>query len=455
MLTATVSALYSMPNHAGVTVPFNFDNRSARQGRARWAEVGRTRSSYLVDRPEGPEYQVTQEDEYEVDEVVFRCWLIDGLDPVAEIHVSIAANTPRGMIRALKDLQDPLVRVLSDNRALEEWYGFDHEFGHRGLVVEMTGGWEGLSGSRESDSLIARLMFKDDDIHYELARTEIEMPNDLNAPIGTEIYVWDTQTLVWRTHPVARQRHGHSFAEVTAAVVACLQTTDALLDEVRTLSAKNDTTTDSRLGMILSAQASLERHVQAPLDRLSTSLGRPAAAHLAALVRQTRVDTRIRTVADLLARSRQTIELELSLRERELSARTAASTADVRTIVVLFALVSVVISVVTLVIDFGQLPNPETARFPSLALVTALALLFGVGAAVLSLSLLSAAQTALSQAHTRVVRPITAMLAAAGVAGCIWVIMEPQPWVVAASVACVVGATLLLALQLRLAHVTE
>ena len=207
---------------------------------------------------------------------------------------------------------------------------------------------------------------------------------------------------------------------------------------------------DAHLASLSAAQGSLERNIQARLERLGTSLGRPAAAHLDALARHTGLDKRIQSVADLLARSRRTIELDLALRERELNAQTAASTADVRSVVVLFAVATVVLNLVALVIDVGGLPKPDGSRFPRLATVISVSMLASLGAAVLSIAVLLAAKGSPRPHQARLMRLVAGMLAAVGSAGLVWVLSEPSSWVVAASVLCVIASSLVLAWALRL-----
>lgn len=409
-----------------------------------------TAGTLTARRPTGDEYDIADGDRYEVLATALRTWTLDGLDPVADLEVVVRADVPRGLIRALKDLYDPLVGIDVEGRALEAWFGRDG-FGQRALVVEITGGVVGPPETDEARRLVAGLLFKDDDIQYDLSRTDVELPADLNAPIGSEVYVWDGQTLVWRMHPVARARHGDAFAAVTATVVACRQAIDELLERVRSLDAVRDATTDDGLRSLVTAQASLERDIEARLDLLGTTSGRAVAAHLDALVRKTGLAERMRSVADLLARSRRTIELELALRERQLSAQAAASAADVRTVVVVFAVVSVVLGVVTMVIDLGGLPDPDDARIPRVPTAIALAVLVSLGAAVVAITVLFAARRALSARSVRPARFVTAASTVLGGAGLVWVALVPQVVVLVVSLGLVMSAAVLVAWQLRLA----
>lgn len=452
MLSAKVRALYSMPATAARCVPGGpaAPDEPRHEHGPTCEVVWRSAGPYGVERPSGPEYDVVAADAYEVTGTVLRTWCHDGLDQVADLCVEVRADRPRGLIRALKDLYDPKVAVVLEGARLEQRFSCDR-FGRRALVVEMTGGVDGPPDDDESRRLVAGLLFKDDDIGYDLSRTDAELPADLNAPIGSEVFVWDGQTLVWRMHPVARARHGDAFAEITATVVACGQAADELLERVRSLDDARVTTTDDRLRSVMTAQASLERDVQARLDLLAARVGRPAAAHLDALVRKTGLADRIRSVADLLARSRRTIELELSLHERRLSAQAAASAADVRTVVVVFAVVSVVLGVVTLVVDLGGLPDPAAARIPQLPTAIALAVLVSLGAAVVAFAVLLAARTAFRMPAARAVRVATAGAAVTGSAGLVWVALVPQVPVLVVSLGLVLSAAVLVAWQLRLA----
>lgn len=452
MLSATVHALYSAP---GMTLPHTTPpsatpNTGSARHRPTHIAHDPVAADYQVRRPSGPEYDVTPDDHYDVDLIELGSWRLDGLAPVAELAVSVRAAHPRGLIRALKDLYDTHVAIDIDGRTLEACFATTSPFGKRALVIEMTGGVDGPPDTDEARRLVAALMFKDADITYDPAKTDIEAPNDLNAPDGSEIFVWTDQTLVWRMHPVARERHGSSFTAVTATIVACRQATDELLTEVRALRDTPPDRADERLASIAAAQATLERDIQPRLDLLSTNIGRPAAAHLAALVRQTAIDQRIESLADLLARSQRTVELELALDERRLSSRAASSAADVRTVVVVFAVVSVLLGIASLVLELGSLPEPADARIPRLPTAIATAVLVSLGAVAVAVTVLLAARIALRADLQRTVRVVTAVVAVSGCAGLIWVVAAAELWLLVVALGLVLASAMLVAWQLRL-----
>lgn len=457
MLTATVRALYSVPDRdrggtgtAGGPPPASATGPRPHQPIHQLVPDA-TGPVGVRRPPTGSEYAQLPTDHYDITGVALGTWHHEGLAPVADLAVDVCAAEPRGLIRALKDLYDNNVEVSIAGRTVEAWAGATGGFGKRALVVEMTGGVDGAPESDEARRLVAGLLFKDDDITYDLARTGAETPADLNAPIGSEIFVWDGQTLIWRMHPVARERHGESFAKVTATVVACRQAVDELLGDVRALRETPRDQSDIRLASIAQAQASLERDIQARLDLLATSVGRPAAAHLAAMVRQTGLADRIDSLADLLARSQRTIELELALRDRQLSAQAAASTADVRTVVVVFAVVSVLLSIASLVMELSGLPEPDDARVPRLPTAVAVAALVSLGAGAIAMAVLRAAKVKLRAERAASVRAVTIVVAVVGCIGLVWVAVAAQLWLLLLALGFVLAATVLVAWQLRLA----
>jgi hypothetical protein len=460
MIDVTITALYSLASDLKES---SDASRSDSSKHRRFLPVRNTPEDLSVQtltqrRPDGPEYAFAQDCPYETLSIEVGIWSEEKRYQVAELQLHVRASDERGIILALKDLYDPDVTIFLDDAPLSEFFseplGLGDSaavFGHRALVIDMHDSRQHLDASK--DRVIPQLLFKDFDIEYDLSQTGAELPEDLNAPVDNEIYVWAGQTLIWRANAELRRRFSRELIAVTASAVAAQERTESLLESIRDLRQKHEAP-EKALVKIADLQRELEHFVQAPLQTLASSLGRPMARYLQAQVRQMNMDSRVEELADLLAQAQRTAELELKLKERAAAEQAAEAAADVRTIVTIFAVVSVLLNISGMMIAGISIPTISDARFPSLTSTVAVVALMGLGVAALAVLLLVFGRIRATPQQRRIVRIATGGVAALGVSGLVSVVVlggfGVAPVMLIVSFGLLAVASLLLAWQLRL-----
>ena len=378
------------------------------------------RTEVRVRRPQTSEYPVANPT-YRVTGVSTALWTAEGLPDVGELRVAVAAQDVAQVVEALKDLYDPAVEIEVDDQALETCFGADagiHSFGGRALVVLLDGGSDadgGRSwGDEIGDSELAQLLCKDTALAFDLGRMQAELPQDLNAARRNEILVWGEQTVVRSIDPELRRRGWvDSMVALTALVTACRQVTESVTDAMRALRSAEGSAS-AQLRSLVAQRTRHEHAVTSRLDAVALSIGRPLGSYVESLVRQSRLDRAVKTLEIGLAESLRTIEVEVRLEERARAEQTAAAAGDVRTVVSVFAVVSILLSILGLAVGLASVPNPDQSRFGAISTVLSASVLVFVGAAAVALALVRSTGRPIGEGAPN--RPSRVLLVRLGVA---------------------------------------
>lgn len=379
-------------------------------------------SDFQVRRPVGDEYADPSALAYEVRLVEVMYWSVVGLPNVVEVRLSIAGHSFAEVISAVKDLYDPRVAVLIDGVDAVALVpgaspGVDAlAQGHRNVVIDLSASQLPAATSLEHRAILGQLLCKDTALEFDSGSMTIGVPGDLNAAAGNEVYVWGEETVIWRLEPRLRTGWSEQILAVNAFMTAAREGMEQRLHEVQSLWGDR-TSPEDALRRLVESQASHELLVQARLDSLRVSLSRPMASYTNQLAEHCNVAESADRFRRLVDQTMRAISLEVQLVEKDAARRSAQAAADVRIVVAIFAIVSVLANVVALSLAITALPPGSASRFRHLEFGFGVALLLTIAAVAIAVLLVVSARSQVNEARRSryiVVACVAAVLALAG-----------------------------------------
>ena len=278
--------------------------------------------------------------EYEVSSAQVLVNTYDHLPRVALVRFGLSAPGIDGVVQAIKDLYDPATDVSLDGRLIGALVGSgDRVAGrHRGAVAYPTSPVPS-SDDPGVQAIAMQLLAKDLAVDFDAERSSLEAPDDLNGPIGAEIWTWAESTLIWRLP--ARLSGWFSDIETNTALgVSLRQLCD---DASRTVQAEQDSDgrgLAQRIRDLGALRTAFNRATAGEIDGHMVRCGLQQRAHLDAFLRHSGADRARERVEAMFDQHLGALQLEERLRSR-------AGARDLANVVRVFAAVTIALTVLS------------------------------------------------------------------------------------------------------------
>jgi hypothetical protein len=231
--------------------------------------------------------------DYTIDRASLECMPTEAGE-TAIVRMDVQAQDWRGIVQACKDNYDPEVTLEFGDASLVEHFGRlvgrSVEFGrsHAQLLVldhvPVADGGEGGDfdpASAIDPALLRQLLFKDVDISYRPGYSPVSFPADINAPVGTLVAVWASNTVVAGYGERLTNRIDDMIrvvAQVAAAKEACAWLIERAQGQIPDRSAEpvaDPKLLSERAAVLFDLQWRYTRAVEAQLPNVAAVGGRP------------------------------------------------------------------------------------------------------------------------------------------------------------------------------------